>query len=696
MAFLSSAAATSKVDTLKRVARVPAPAPTWRYLMPCVKFLTAVCFLLTTPTLSEQTSEIKFVQHSPGDILQYAAVNNTFIDIIEGQNFQINLNVSFNLIIWYKGSSSFFRTTLAFISEEDVYLFPHAELNFTVSHTGTLTMFNVSRDAATLYEVDILDANLSSTRLHFHLRVYPEILPVFLKAEIINSTAKECFVKVSCSFGPRYPDKENLQFMFYRENETYMGNNLLIRHPITQPVDLIYCDNSHRLATEFDVLDLHTFCYDFPYPSTLTGKAKTVAAVLGISAAVSLCLTLIISCFFCRICSRPTIEDHPVMAPAHRQRRGSAEHLVFITMLAICCPGAWAANSNIPSANHILPVCFMSLACLLLFKAKKPSQTFLIVGAAICATVGTARAESVTYMEVKEGSRVELSVPENFLLPYGQTYRTAQWNRYPHTLSEGYVYGIFEPERVIIEFPSKPSHVRFFKNLSLIIDPISTKDFGVYMLQCDVSPITLLTLYFNISIVPKIPEFEVNITKVESNKNWCRVFVTCKADNRPHFTTLFFYGTQTFETQNAIIMQNKSDPGAEALCLVYTTFETAARSINIDSLCRKHGPPAEASLTNWVALAAVAPLCFMIMALVIVKFLCPGCGYKWPLYALIVNKGADAALVNMTTAGGGGEDYSPYLIDLLIVVAVLAGLSLFVGILKFTFLCCVKCSELRE
>lgn len=572
-------------------------------------------------------------------VIRREGVNNSRFDVLEGENLQIILSDPFHILIWYQGRVRELRSTIAFVSNSSVYAFPYPDVNFTVAPNGSITFFNMRAAGADVYEADLMDDKWMSKRYRFEIRVFPSASPVKLRGQVINKTKQECYVRLQCELAGHLPVKEHPTFVIQRHNDTLRDNPLVLRHSASDVSDVVCCNNSNQRSSKTDHLDLHSLCYQDEKPS------HVAATALSVCAAVSLLLTITISCFFCRFGRTDEPENRRVAAPP--RRRPSLDHLVVISLIALASP-AYAQLS-------------------------------------------------ITQLEVMEGTKLELAVPPPLLASYNHTYETAQWNRYPKDLGEGYVYGIFEPTRVIVTFPAKPPNANFFKNLSLIINPVTLKDFGLYMLQCDLTPRQQLTLYYNITVVPRIPDFEVNITKVESNENWCRVFVHCRADNRPHFKTVFYYGTHTYETENAIIMQNRSDPGAEALCVVFTRFETSYKAIDIDYLCKEHGPtPSPAvPLVSWIALAAMSPFCFMLIALAVVYILCPGGFYKWPLYALIINKGADAAFVNATTMAAVVE-IPGYLFALIVLVAVLAGCSLIIGLLKLIFLCCIKCAEIRQ
>lgn len=672
----SSAPATLRAGTLKPAAVATTRSLTPPYLMPFVKCLI-VAYCLWTPYQTQALPE--------GPV-----VSTTDYDMSQGETLHLTYNGSFELLIWYKGGASEFRTTLAVVTNDGkTHHFYHHNLNFSVDTSGSLTLFQLTPDASDLYELEVLDKNFYSTRFRHRVWVYSILPTLEMDSVVLNSSERECVVKVSCRFSRSTSDGN--YFSLVHGNLSFNASEAMFRYAYDFD-KIVTCFSSNGKSSREAELDLELICQKSP--PAKQHSAKDTAAVALTTCAAAFSLLVIFSYFCCNLENARENRRRQRLAEANlnRPRRGSLGHLVVLTVITVFASPALAETPNkMPlQQEYVLSVlCFV-----LLFHVKKPTTVFWLLAATTVAS-SHGMEMSVTYLDAHEGDRLEIS-PAHFMKPYNYTYERAQWYRYPKTSREGFVYGIFTPTEVVATFTAKPDRVNFFKNLSLIISPVTLEDYGLYVLQCDLNERFQLSVYYNVTVVPKIPWFDFNVTKVESTPHWCRVFLTCGTNLSHFFSSTIFYGSQTFHDRSAIIFQNKSYADGEIICVVSTIFESTYKATNINDLCEDAAPlrPQQRD-QSWLALAIIGPLCVTICLIALIKIFCPGCGYKWPLYALIVNKGADAALLNMTTAGTV-QAIPSYVTTLLIFIAVLGGIGLVFGILKFVFLCVIKCAERRQ
>lgn len=277
---------------------------------------------------------------------------------------------------------------------------------------------------------------------------------------------------------------------------------------------------------------------------------------------------------------------------------------------------------------------------------------------------------NITKYAIK-GSKIELNCSIS-------SFKEASWSN----VKSNYKFGIIEPGKIEKEFDSKPFNFILNKNLSLIIVNASTENSGTYALTITHWNYTETKLYYSVNIYEPLTTFNINVSRVNVDKHWCQVSATCRPyDKRPYFSA-FKWNNDIEINDVKTVMLNTSDSSAQILqCKFYTPVDAFSSEININDLCSirnslflKH--------EDWTIVAIFAPICFLIIGIVVI-FACCSFNPKITFYTLLIHKGADAAVLNST-------HYDSTYQTFVTIIAVLSGISFFVGSVHVLLWCLFK------
>lgn len=272
-----------------------------------------------------------------------------------------------------------------------------------------------------------------------------------------------------------------------------------------------------------------------------------------------------------------------------------------------------------------------------------------------------------------QGSNVELNCSI-------KTFREATWDKISDSGTTR--FGIITTQKIEKEFPLKPDNCKLNCNLSLIINNASFQDNGNYTLTVMHFNNSYSTFYYSLLVSKPVDNFHLNVSKVKINEHWCQVTATCAPpDNRPYLS-YFKWEDRIEKTNYKVVMLNTSANFKQPLCChLYTPSYNYYDEIDISEACIDREKLLHKS-ENWLPVLIVAPICFLIIGIIII---CTFCKFnsKYTLYALLIHKGADAAAVNATHYDSNYQNF-------ITILAVLSGISFFVGFVHVTLWCLFK------
>lgn len=273
-----------------------------------------------------------------------------------------------------------------------------------------------------------------------------------------------------------------------------------------------------------------------------------------------------------------------------------------------------------------------------------------------------------------EGTKIEL----NYSI---SNFKEASWSNVTniHDITK---FGTIIPGKIEKEFSLKPLNFILNTNLSLIINNASSQNSGTYALTITHLNNTETKLYYLVNIYKPLKTFNINVSRVNVDKHWCQVSAACRPfDKRPYFSA--FKWRDDIEINDfKTVMLNTSDSSAQILqCKLYTPVDEFVSKIDITDLCSirnslflKH--------EDWTIVAIFAPICFLIIGIVAI-YACCKFNPKYTFYALLIHKGADAAVLNST-------HYDSTYQTFVTIIAVLSGISFFVGSVHVILWCLFK------
>lgn len=258
-----------------------------------------------------------------------------------------------------------------------------------------------------------------------------------------------------------------------------------------------------------------------------------------------------------------------------------------------------------------------------------------------------------------------------------KTFREATWDKVSDSGTTR--FGIINPDKIEKEFPLKPDNCKLNCNLSLIIANASFQDNGNYTLTVTHPNNSYSKFYYTLIVSKPVENFHLNVSRVKINEHWCQVTATCAPpDDRPYLS-YFKWEDHIEKTNYKVVMLNTSAKFKQPLCCyVYTPSYNYYDEIDISEACIGREKLLHKG-ENWLPVLIVAPICFLIIGIIII---CTFCKFntKYTLYALLIHKGADAAAVNATHYDSNYQNF-------ITILAVLSGISFFVGSVHLILWC---------